>query len=136
MASRSERLGALRAAMLGELSETSFAQVGAEVRGYGEAAPAPSAANLIRQLRAALAAERNARLGAEARLRGVMAELVKMRATVVRATPQLPISTEPEVVEMDPSAEMEATDYGDIPVDRSLALRDFLTDPEEEEDNE
>jgi len=133
MASRSERLGALRAAMMGDTG-----QVGSEVRGYAEAEPAPppSAANLIRQLRAALAAERNARLGAEARLRGVMAELVKMRATVVRATPQLPISTEPEVVEMDPSAEMEATDYGDIPVDRSLALRDFLTDPEEEEDNE
>jgi len=107
-------------------------QVGSEVRGYAEAEPAPppSAANLIRQLRAALAAERNARLGAEARLRGVMAELVKMRAMVV-----LPISTEPEVVEMDPSAEMEATNYGDIPVDRSLALREFLTDPDEEEDD-
>ena len=127
MASRSERLGALRAAMMGDTG-----QVGSEVRGYAEAEPAPppSAANLIRQLRAALAAERNARLGAEARLRGVMAELVKMRAMVV-----LPISTEPEVVEMDPSAEMEATNYGDIPVDRSLALREFLTDPDEEEDD-
>jgi len=131
---REERLGAMREIMMGR----GLGQVAAPVRGFS-GPPAGMARvpteTAITALKRALAVERQARITAEARLDALVKEIAKMRASqfkgYVPAQPMLAAAPEPET-----SPEVIEADEIIMPDEPAPTLRDFLTDDDEEEEND
>lgn len=131
---RDSRLGAMQAAMMG------FGAVRSSAPGQTPQTRAPtpqrqaSPAALIAALRKGLAAERTARLEAEARVRSLMNEVAKMQRQAVSRPALLQSSIEmaPEATTAAPiDAEVIEVEDGDV----ASAIRGYLTDGDDEEED-